>query len=408
MELYNKTLKLYTKEFLLKIILSIIIFTVMSFASYIQEDIWWRGESLLTFFDKYQIPKKLYFNLSKTDKELCSEINAGVPFQIMYNEKNKFEQALIPISQEMQIHIFRNFAAQFKLDIIPIQYKEIKQNISISITSSPYKDIIKTTGNKSLANEFILAFKKSVNFKKLRKGDLISIVFNQKIREGKYFGSPEILAASVVMRKKSYYIFENPADQRYYNEQGKSLTNFLLRIPLRYTRISSRFTPKRWHPILKRYRAHLGVDFAAPIGRKVFATADGRVIHKGRKGGYGKAIMIRHSHGLKSLYAHLSSYSKKIKVGQWIKQGTFIGRVGTTGMSTGPHLHFGIYKNGRAIDPLKIINITKTKLTGEKKVTFMKLKNTLKKELDSDIATKGTPLNLKDFELSYKIKNYEK
>lgn len=387
----------------MKIILSFILSAIVSFASYTQEDIWWKGETLLTFFEKYQISKDIYFNLSKTDKELCSEIYAGVTFQIMFDDKNKLEQALIPISEEMQIHIFKNLSGFFELDIIPIQYKEIKQNITINITTSPYQDIVNTTGNKDLANEFILAFKKSVNFKRLRKDDTISIIFNQKIREGRYFGTPEILAASVTMRKKTYYIFQNQDDKRYYNEDGKSLTSFLLKIPLRYKRISSKFTYKRWHPILKRYRAHLGVDFAAPSGRKVFATADGRIIHKGRKGGYGKAIMIRHSNGLKSLYAHLSSYSKKIKVGSWVKQGTFIGRVGTTGRSTGPHLHFGIYKNGRAIDPLKIINITKTKLSGKKRKTFMKIVNELKKELASDSKTKNTPLKLASFERSYKL-----
>ena len=194
MKLYNKTLKFYIlKEFLLKIILLFVLSAIISFASYVQEDVWWKGETLLTFFDKHQISKNVYFDLSKTDKELCSEIYAGIPFQMMYNDKNKLEQALIPISEEMQIHIFKNLAGLYELDIIPIQYKEIKQNININITTSPYQDIVETTGNKALANEFILAFKKSVNFKRLQKNDIVSIVFKQKIREGRYFGTPEIL-----------------------------------------------------------------------------------------------------------------------------------------------------------------------------------------------------------------------
>ena len=183
-----------------------------------------------------------------------------------------------------------------------------------SVCKSFYQDIVETTGNKALANEFIIAFKKSINFKILGKDDLVSIIFNQKIRSGRYFGTPEILAASVQIRKKTYYIFLNQDDKRYYNDQAKSLTSFLLRMPLRYTRISSKFTLKRYHPILKKYRAHLGVDFAAPTGRKVYATANGKIIHKSRKGGYGKTVMIRHNNGLKSLYAHLSSYNNKIRV----------------------------------------------------------------------------------------------
>jgi len=385
----------------LKIILSLILSFTLHFASSLQEDIWWKGESLLTFFEKNQISKDIYFNLSKTDKELCSEIYAGVLFQKMIDEKGKLEQALIPISEEMQIHIFKDKNKKFTLDIIPIEFQEITQSITIPIKNSPYQDIVETTGNKALANEFIIAFKRSVNFKRLRKNDLVSIVFKQKIRMGRYFGTPEILGASVQIRKKVYYIFQNPDDKRYYNDKAKSLTSFLLRVPLRYTRISSKFTLKRYHPILKRYRAHLGVDFAAPRGRRVNATADGKIIHKGRKGGYGKTVMIRHKNGLKSLYAHLNSYNRKIRVGSYVKQGQFIGRVGSTGRSTGPHLHFGLYKNGRAVNPQKVISVTKTKLTGKKRKDFLKIVKKIKNDLKQ---LKNTPaLKIEKFELSYKI-----
>jgi len=403
MKLYNKSLKFCTKEYSLKIIISFFIFINFLYASYIHEDVWWKGESLLTFFEKHQIPKDVYFNLSKTDKELCSEIYAGVEFQIMYSEDNKIEQALIPISEQMQIHVFKDLKENFTLDIIPIEYHEVEQNITIKIKNSPYQDILEITGNKSLANEFILAFKNSVDFRRLRKDDVVSIVFKQKIRQGRYFGVPEILGASVKMRRKTHYIFQRPDDKRYYDDKGKSLTSFLLKTPLRYSRISSRFTHKRWHPILKKYRAHLGVDFAAPTGRKIFAAANGRVIHKGRKGGYGKTIIIRHSNGLKTLYAHMNSYNKKLRVGSKVKQGRFIGRVGSTGRSTGPHLHFGLYKNGRAINPLRIISVTKTKLSGKKKKEFMQIVKGMKNELDNSLEYGDLPMKLEEFDLSYKI-----
>ena len=387
----------------MKVILVLILSFTLQFAStlHLQEEVWWKGETLLTFFEKKQISKDIYFNLSKTDKELCSEIYAGVLYQMLVDENNKLEQVLIPISEEMQIHIFKDETNNFTLDIIPIEFQEITQSITIPVKNSPYQDIVETTGNRALANEFIIAFKRSVNFKRLRKDDLVSIVFKQKIRSGRYFGTPEILGASVQIRKKVYYIFQNPDDKRYYNDQAKSLTSFLLKVPLRYRRISSKFTLKRYHPILKRYRAHLGVDFAAPTGRRVNATADGKVIHKGRKGGYGKTIMIRHKNGLKSLYAHLSSYNSKIRVGSYVRQGQFIGRVGSTGRSTGPHLHFGLYKNGRAINPQKIISVTKTTLTGKKKKDFMKIVTNMKKQLKE--ASSNNIMKLDKFDLSYKI-----
>lgn len=385
----------------MKIILSIILAFTLNFASTLQEEIWWKGETLLTFFEKHKISKSIYFNLSKTDKELCSEIYAGVMYQIMFDKDNNMQQVLIPISEEMQIHIFKDENEKFTLDIIPIEFQEIKQSITIHIKNSPYQDIVEMTGNKALANEFIIAFKKSVNFKRLRPDDLVSIVFKQKIRMGRYFGTPDILGASVQMRKKVHYIFENPDDKRYYNDKAKSLTSFLLKMPLSYSRISSKFTHKRYHPILKRYRAHLGVDFAAPTGRKVNATANGRIIHKGNKGGYGKTVIIRHNNGLKSLYAHLSGFNNKLRVGSYVKQGNFIGRVGSTGRSTGPHLHFGLYKNGRAINPLRTISVTKTKLTGKKRKSFMKIVKNIKTELKKDENKKI--LKIEKFELSYKI-----
>ncbi len=386
----------------MKKILLVILLLSHSYALTIQEDIWWKGESLLTFLDKHKIYNDIYFNLSKTDKELCSEINAGVQFQVLYDDKHKLQQALIPISEQMQIYIFQSEKGKYSLDIIPISYNEVTQTLTIPIEYSPYQDIISQTNNKKLANEFIRAFKTTVNFKRIQKGDILAIKYRQKIRNGRYFGTPNIIAASVEVNSHAFYIFQNKKDHRYYDEKARSLTSFFLRVPLRYKRISSKFTQKRWHPILKRYRAHLGIDYAAPVGRKIFATADGKVISKGRKGGYGKTIMIRHKGGYKSLYAHMSRYAK-LRVGQWIKQGRHIGYVGSTGRSTGPHLHFGLYKNGRAVNPARVLSVTKTKLTGKAKRIFLAYSKKIKKELlaQSKVITK--PLKLTNFKLSYTI-----
>ncbi|MEA3290595.1 MAG: peptidoglycan DD-metalloendopeptidase family protein [Campylobacterota bacterium] len=387
----------------MKLIISLLFFINLSFASYMQEDVWWKGETLLTFFDKHHIPQELYFNLSKTDKELCTEIYAGVPFQIMYDKEDKLQQALIPIGEEMQIHIFKNFDNFFEIDIVPIVFKEISQTIAIPIKNSPYEDIRIHTKNKELANEFLLAFKRKVNFRKLQKGDMLSIKYKQKVRLGRYFGSPEILGSFIEVRGKKHFIFKNPDDSRYYDEKARSLTSVFLKVPLRYKRVSSKFTYKRWHPILKKYRPHLGVDYAAPTGRKVHATADGKIIHKSRKGGYGKTIIIRHKNGYKSLYAHLNSYNNKLKVGSYVKQGDFIGRVGSTGRSTGPHLHFGLYKNGRAVNPQKAITVTKTKLEGKKRKNYAKHVKSIKTDLLASLKKNTIPIKLEKFNLSYNI-----
>ncbi len=386
----------------MKIILSFVLLYCFSFSASVQEDIWWKGESLITFLDKHKISKDIYFNLIKTDQELCSEINAGIQYQVLYDDKHNLQQALIPISEEMQLHIFKNTNNQFTLDIIPINFQESTYTIAIPITYSPYQDIITTTNNKSLANEFIRAFQKTIDFKRIQKNDILAIKYTQKTRAGKYFGSPSIIAAKVEVNGRAKYLFQHQDDKRYYDEKGRSFTSFFLKVPLRYKRISSKFSYKRWHPILKKYRAHLGIDYAAPVGRKIFAAADGKVIFKGRKGGYGKTVIIRHKGGYKSLYAHMHKYGR-VKVGQWIKQNKHIGYVGSTGRSTGPHLHFGLYKNGRAINPNRILSVAKKKLKGKSKKSFLKYATILKKELNLDLDLYNQPNKLIDFKPFYNI-----
>ena len=155
----------------------------------------------------------------------------------------------------------------------------------------------------------------------------------------------------------------------YYGRDGKELESFLLAKPVVYKRISSYFTTARFHPVLKRYRAHLGVDYAAPTGTPVKSSGNGTVTFIGTQGGYGKVIKIKHASGYTTLYAHLSRFAK-IKTGQKVKQGELIGYVGSTGMSTGPHLHFGVYLNNKAINPLSVVKIAKSELSAQAKAEF--------------------------------------
>ncbi len=387
----------------MKIILSLIFIISALFSAEVKELTWKRGESFLTFLNSKNISQDLYFNLSNTEQELCSEITAGIKYQILYDDNDKILQVLIPISEEMQIHLVKN-KNDFKIDFVPIQFTEMTQTISLPIKKSPYQDILDNTSNKLLANELIRAFKRSVNFRKMRIGDNVAIKFTQRIRNGKYFGNPVIHAAMVEVRKRKKYIYMNSKDGRYYDDKGRSLTSFFMKVPVRYTRISDKFTYKRWHPIRKKYRAHLGIDYAAPTGRKIVASADGKIIHRGRKGGYGKTIMIRHKNSYRTLYAHMSRYRGGLKVGSWVKQGQHIGYVGSTGMSTGPHLHFGLYKNGRAINPDKIITVTKEKLRGKAKKVFLASTKKLSDELLDTIKVRSTPLNIKEFQSKSKLK----
>ncbi len=355
-----------------KIILYFVITLNFLFGAQVQELPWPKGGTFLTFLEKYNIPQKMYFDLEKEDKELCSEIVADKRYYLYTNDDNSLNQVLIPVSEEIQIHIFKDSNGVFKFQTLPINYTEYTETIAVKVNTSLSHDILEATGDVALAVMVKHIFK-GVNFRKMQKGDFVAIKYTQKSLLGRPHGLPEIHGAMVEVGNNTYYRFKNKKDDKFYNEKGKGFTkSYFFKIPLTYKRISSQFTKKRWHPVLKRYRAHLGTDFAAPRGRKIYAAAGGRIEFRGRKGGYGNTIIINHGNGYKTLYAHQNKFAKGIRRGQRVKKGQHIGYVGSTGLSSGPHLHLGLYKNGRAINPLKVIRKAETNgLKGKAKKTFL-------------------------------------
>jgi len=193
-------------------------------------------------------------------------------------------------------------------------------------------------------------------FVDLRSGDHYEFLYEQRFRDGKLIGNGRIVAAHFLncsTQHRAYY-YQAPGKRAdYYDDQGNSLRKVFLKSPLRYSRISSGFSKRRLHPILKIYRPHPGIDYAAPTGTPVQTVGDGRVISKGWKKGYGRLIVIRHNSRYTTSYGHLYRYASKIKVGSNVKQGQVIGYVGASGLATGPHLDFRMKKDGRFVNPLK-------------------------------------------------------
>lgn len=170
---------------------------------------------------------------------------------------------------------------------------------------------------------------------------------------------------------------------QFFDLEGNSLRKAFLKAPLDFYRITSRFTNARFHPILKRYRAHHGVDYAAPTGTPVRTIGDGSVIFKGYTNGGGHTIKIKHNSVYTTSYMHLSRYAKGLSVGQRVKQGEEIGYVGSTGLSTGPHLDFRVYKNGEPINPLDMEAPPSEPIKPELRDSFNIVKNRIISELDS-------------------------
>ncbi|EAK9868536.1 M23 family peptidase [Campylobacter lari] len=364
------------KKIFISLLVSIKLFAISS----VEELSWENGKTLLDFLQDHSIPLNLYYNLDGEDKELSAEIASGIKYQMLKDEQGELEQVLIPISDDLQIHIYKNIENKFVLSFTPISYTKEKRTIRVAINNSAYQDVYDESGSVTLARAMVRAFKNSVNFKNVRKGDSVVLIYEQKRRLGRLFGDISIQAALANIRGKEYSVFLYK--DSYYNAQGKELENFFLTKPVKYTRISDRFTRARYHPILKRYRAHLGIDYAAPTGTPVKSAGDGTISFVGTKGGYGKVVQVKHVSGYMTLYAHLSRFAK-IKRGQKVKQGQVIAYVGSTGMSTGPHLHFGLYLNNKAINPETIVKIPKSSLSGKNKEEFLKMAKEYKNRLQS-------------------------
>lgn len=380
------------------------IFNIFSFAKELkmEELVWERGDSFLYFLSKNQIPLSLYHNLDKEDKELTAEIIAGVKYQILRDENDEIEQILIPISEDLQIQLYKDTNNEFKILFSPISYNIENESLVFKVSKSVYQDIVDNTQNPKLASALLKAYANTINYTGMKKDDKVAIIYSQKRRLGKVYGDLDIKAAMVEVNKKPFYIFKY-GDSDYYDKNARQLQSYTFILPVGNVRISSPFNPGRFHPILKKYRAHLGIDYAAPIGTPVKAAGSGKIIFRGVKGGYGNVIQVSHNNGYMTLYAHLSRFGK-YKVGDYVRQGQVIAYVGTTGLSTGPHLHFGMYKNNTAINPAKIVRVVKDSLTGKERQQFMQVAAEYEKDLAKAIAENKSSVLESQFENIVELK----
>jgi murein DD-endopeptidase MepM/ murein hydrolase activator NlpD len=226
----------------------------------------------------------------------------------------------------------------------------------------------------SVAVQLADIFSSEVDFHRdLRPGDRFSVVFEAFYSNGEFVRTGRIVAAEFVNAERAYralYFQDAQGHGGYYTPDGRNLRKSFLRSPLEFSRISSGFSLSRFHPILQSWRAHKGVDYAAPRGAHVKATADGYVQLAGYQGGYGKLIVLRHMNGYSTAYGHLSGFARGLRVGQHVSQGDLIGYVGSSGLATGPHLHYEFRVNGLHQNPLKLAVPQGPAITAQLKSSF--------------------------------------
>lgn len=372
---------------------------------------WKSQETFSDYLVKHKIDATKFFaKVDPHDLKFFSTVVGGAPF-FEHSNKGVLQEVLIPLGEEMQMHLKRQKDG-YSFDIIPLKYKVIHNRFGITIESSCFNAVKEATNNPHIATFLKKVFKEQVDFKKLQKGDFVAIDYEQKSIDGIPWEAPTINAVYIKRGKKEYFALKDGEDSYKFwtNSQTKSSEivsapeYISFAYPVSHVRITSEFTYKRWHPILKRYRAHLGIDFGGKVGTPIHALASGKVKFAGWIRGYGRVVKIDHGYGLVSLYAHQSKII--VKKGDYVRKGDVIGKIGSTGMSTGPHLHLGIYKRGKAVNPHQFLNKrvkVKSSVVSKKVVVNSE---SLKKELPKEAQKEYNILLIAGSKNIYRWKEY--
>jgi len=271
---------------------------------------------------------------------------------------------------------------EVKIGQNPVQWR--RKDVKGKVESSLWNAMVGAGADPLLAVDLSRIFGWTIDFFGLQKQDEFRVIYEQECIDGKELSNFSILGAVFMHGDSSYYAipFLQNGQVLFFNENGKSLEGAFLKAPLDYFRITSRFTNSRYHPVLKRYRAHHGVDYAAPVGTPVYAIGSGTVIAKGyQANGGGNYLKIKHNSTYVTSYMHLSRFVKGIKVGTKVAQKEVIGYVGSTGLSTGPHLDFRVFENGKPVNPLTIRSQPKDPVSSENMPRFMALRDTVVMQL---------------------------
>lgn len=243
------------------------------------------------------------------------------------------------------------------------QVNQLKPDIHVAYREATIIDSLFLAGTdagieESLIMEIANIFGWDIDFAlDIRANDSFRVLYEEKFLNGEKLGNGSILAAEFTNQGKTFQAVrytDNKGVSNYFTPEGNSMRKAFLRTPVDFARISSHFNLKRRHPILNRIRAHKGTDYAAPTGTPIKAAGDGKVILAGTKGGYGRTVIIQHGQTYRTLYAHMSKYGRGIRSGKRVKQGQIIGYVGSSGLATGPHLHYEFYVNGAVRNPVRV------------------------------------------------------
>jgi murein DD-endopeptidase MepM/ murein hydrolase activator NlpD len=315
-----------------------------------------------------------------TIAELLRRLNVDDPAASDYLRKHKSAEALrrLPVGREVQAEtdtdgallalrflngeanqeVIEKSGSGFTTRVLPTLTVQRVQVRTGEIRSSLYAATDEAGLPDSAANQLAEIFGGDIDFHRdLRKGDRFTVIYEMTYINGEPARTGRILSAEFVNHGRAYraaWFQTTEFTGDYYNPEGKSMRKAFLRSPIEFSRVSSGFSKARFHPVLNKWRAHKGVDYAAPTGTKVKVTSDGVVSFVGRQGGYGNVVMVNHQGNFTTVYGHLSRFAGGLRKGQRLGQGQIVGYVGMTGLASGPHLHYEFKQGGIQRDPLKV------------------------------------------------------
>ncbi|MBK8657867.1 MAG: peptidoglycan DD-metalloendopeptidase family protein [Bacteroidetes bacterium] len=276
---------------------------------------------------------------------LCEQTQNGLVPKKMIYEASKVDFVVFNLDDSLYIYRGQN------------KVQRVQREVSGVINSSLYETLEQNDISPALAVRMAEIFAWSIDFYKIQQGDKFKVVYDEDFSGDESVGIGEIKAVLFNSGGKDYYAFYFAKDAAhegdYYDQDGNSMKKQFLKSPVKFSHISSKFSMKRFHPVTKRWKAHLGTDYAAPHGTPILATADGVVEEAQFKSANGNYVKIRHNGEYKTQYLHMSKIAKGMKRGTRVKQGEVIGYVGSTGLATGPHVCYRFWKDGQQVDPLR-------------------------------------------------------
>jgi len=328
-------------------------------AEYWREERIQRGDTMASLLSRLDVDESEALSLLRNIKELkpLHQLKPGKTVRVVTGDAGELLSLSYANSND-GIFVAEKNGGRFKFSEQPLVLERRSVVKSAEIKSSLFAATDAVELPDSIAMQIVDIFSSEIDFHRdLRESDRFSVVYEMYYDAGKSVKSGRVLAAEFINQRKSYqalYFQDEQGHGGYYTPNGKNLRKAFLRSPLEFSRITSGFSYSRFHPLLMEWRAHRGTDYAAPLGTRVKATANGITTIVGRQGGYGNVVILQHQGKYSTVYGHLSSFAAGLHRGRKVKQGDVIGYVGMTGLATGPHLHYEFRINGEQRDPIKV------------------------------------------------------